>query len=189
MDEFSWGTFLRHPANTWKPSTSSSTPPPSWTQSKQPKLLNQPNSINQPFDTIINDNKKLKNQKEAVLNSKRINQYKNKGSVFLNSDLLLLLLLELPGGAGGGGLKVSVKKNIFFWVCRFGIVALFFRLFSFWVLLCCCCCCVCVCVCFVFGFQSKVNCVVLVCRAIELCCVVLVSRTSELCVVWVWRER
>ncbi len=42
---------------------------------------------------------------------------------------------------------------------------------------------VCVCVCFVFGFQSKVNCVVLVCRAIELCCVVLVSRTSELCVV------
>jgi hypothetical protein len=38
-------------------------------------------------------------------------------------------------------------------------------------------------VCFVFGFQSKVNCVVLVCRAIELCCVVLVSRTSELCVV------
>jgi hypothetical protein len=28
-------------------------------------------------------------------------------------------------------------------------------------------------------------CVVLVCRAIELCCVVLVSRTTELCVVGV----
>jgi hypothetical protein len=101
-------------------------------------------SINQPFDTIINDNKKLIKQKEAVLVSKRINQYKNKGSVFLNSDLLLLLLeLHGGGGGGGGGLKVGVKQNIFFWVCRFGIVALFSRLFCFWVLLCCC-----VCVCF-----------------------------------------
>jgi hypothetical protein len=109
--------------------------------------------MHQPFDTIINDNKKLIKQKEAVLISKTINLYKNKGSVFLNSDLLLLL--ELHGG-GGSGLKVSVRKNIFFWVCRFGIVALFLRLFCFWVLLCCC-----VCVCFVFGFQSKVNCAVL----------------------------
>ncbi len=92
--------------------------------------------------------------------------------MLLNSDLLLLLL-GLHGG-GGGGLKVRVKKKIFFWVCRFGIVALFL---SFFVSGCCC-----VCVFFVFGFQSKVNCVVLVCRAIELCCVVLVSRTSELCV-------
>ncbi len=54
---------------------------------------------------------------------------------------------------------------------------------DFFVSGCCCVVVVCVCVCFVFGFQSKVNCVVLVCRAIELCCVVLVSRTSELCVV------
>jgi hypothetical protein len=99
--------------------------------------------MNQPFDTIINDNKKLIKQKEAVLISKRFNQYKNKGSVFINSDLLLLLLLELHGGGGGGGLKVSVKKNIFFWVCRFGIVALFSRLFCFWVLLCVCVCVLC----------------------------------------------
>jgi hypothetical protein len=94
--------------------------------------------MNQPFNTIINHNKKLIKKKEAVLISKRINQYENKGSVFLNSDLLLLLL-ELDGGGGGGGLKVSVKKNIFFWVCRFGIVALFLRLFCFWVLLLCVC--------------------------------------------------
>jgi len=97
--------------------------------------------------------------------------------VFLNSDLLLLL--ELHGG-GGGGLKVSVKKNVFFWVCRFGIFALFLRLFCFWVLLCCCVC-VCVCVfCVWFPEQRElccIVCVVLVCRAIELCCVVLVSRT------------
>jgi hypothetical protein len=124
-------------------------------------------------------------QKAAVLISKRINQYKNKGSVFLNSDLLLLL--ELHGG-GGGGLKVSVKKNIFFWVCRFGIVALFFRLFCFWVLCCCC-----VCVCFVFGFQSKVNCVVLfvLCWFVEqLNCAVLFWFPEQVnCVLCESRER
>jgi hypothetical protein len=46
---------------------------------------------------------------------------------------------------------------------------------------------VCVCVfCVWFPEQSElccIVCVVLVCRATELCCVVLVSRTSELCAV------
>jgi hypothetical protein len=79
--------------------------------------------------------------------------------VFLNSDLLLLLELY------AGGLKVSVKKKIFFWVCRFGIVALFFRLFCFWALLCCCVC-VCVCVC-VLCLVSRAKGIVLYC----LCCV------------------
>ncbi len=54
---------------------------------------------------------------------------------------------------------------------------------------CCVVVCVCVCVfCVWFPEQRElccIVCVVLVCRAIELCCVVLVSRTTELCVVGV----
>jgi len=80
--------------------------------------------------------------------------------VFLNSDLLLLLELY------AGGLKVSVKKKIFFWVCRFGIVALFFRLFFVSGRCCVVCLCVCVCVC-VLCLVSRAKGIVLYC----LCCV------------------
>jgi hypothetical protein len=103
--------------------------------------------------------------------------------VFLNSDFLLLLL-ELQGGGGGGGLKVSVQKNIFFWVCRFGIIALFLRLFCFWV--------VCVCV-FCVWFAEQSDCVVLfvLCWFVEqLNCAVLFWFPEQVnCVLCESRER